>query len=271
MAIRRFNQVLIVFKPCFHGKETRKIRRRLKRIMVQAGEVRNHDIALKVLSKSTASAAATLRPRLQAQRKEAERDLVSLLRRWIDRKLSIKWRAVLEGSLSRADAAKTAIAIDETARQILPGMLKRFIKSGNAAANEKAGAEELHAFRIASKKFRYSLEIFAPLYGPQCQNSLTKLKQIQDLLGENNDWATVERMVSRVKGTETLAAWLQIKQRKTTEEFCRYWRAEFGTPEQLKALTASMRRSRPRAAVKKKPVGRSEPPAQAPKSQAAVA
>ena len=46
VTIRRFAQALRVFKPCFHGKELRKIRRELKRIMVVGGEVRNHDIAL---------------------------------------------------------------------------------------------------------------------------------------------------------------------------------------------------------------------------------
>src|SRR5678815_1939319 len=52
VAIRRFSQVLRVFKPCFRGKEVRKIRRELKQIMVLAGEVRNCDIALQLMSKS---------------------------------------------------------------------------------------------------------------------------------------------------------------------------------------------------------------------------
>ena len=270
VAIRRFTQALIVFKPCFHGKEIRKIRRQLKRMMVQAGEVRNYDIALKLLSRSTVAAAAALAPKLQSQRKEAERDLTSVLKRWIDRKSSMKWRAALESALGHADPKLAAMAIESAGQQILPRRLKDFLKSGNAAANPNTGAEGLHAFRIATKKFRYTLEIFAPICGPQCQVSLVKLKRIQDLLGENNDLATVERMVSRVKGAETLTAWLQMKQRKTSEEFFRYWREEFRSPEQLRSLAASIKRARAKSPARKKPAS-SEAAPRVMKSSAAVA
>src|SRR3984893_10812181 len=52
VAIRRFNQMLRLLKPCFLGKEIRMIRRQLKTIMNSAGEVRNCDIALKLLAKA---------------------------------------------------------------------------------------------------------------------------------------------------------------------------------------------------------------------------
>jgi len=237
-------------------------------MMRQAGEVRNHDIALKVLARSTAAAVSGLRPKLQGRRKDAEHELNGMLKRWIDRKSSIKWRAALEASLAKNRAE--AISIDRSAQQILPPMLKEFLKRGNRAANGIAGAEALHAFRIATKKFRYSLEIFAALYGPPCQTALGKLKHIQDLLGENNDWATVERMLSRHPDGETLTAWLQIKQRKSTEEFCRYWREEFGGPEHSRIWTGVFRRSRPKAPITKKPMGRQQA-SPAPQSHAAMA
>ena len=65
VSIRRFTQVLGVFKSCFPGKETRKIRRRVKKLMQLAGAVRNFDIALKLLSKSRTTEAASLRPKLE--------------------------------------------------------------------------------------------------------------------------------------------------------------------------------------------------------------
>src|SRR5580693_2086033 len=51
VSIRRFSRILIVLKPCFPRGESRRIRRGLKRIMVQAGNVRDHDIAMRLLAK----------------------------------------------------------------------------------------------------------------------------------------------------------------------------------------------------------------------------
>src|SRR4051812_36141329 len=52
VSIRRFDQLFILLRGCFQSKDVKKIRRRLKDIMSQAGSVRNCDIALKLLTKS---------------------------------------------------------------------------------------------------------------------------------------------------------------------------------------------------------------------------
>lgn len=270
VAIRRFAQALVVFKPWFPGKDIRKILKRLKRIMYHAGEVRNHDIALMLLAGSKLESAAALRPKLQKQRKEAERDLIGLMHRWIDRKTSIKWRGAIEAALTRTDSSSAETA-SSTADRILPEMLEDFLRRGNATVESNAGAEELHAFRIASKKFRYTLEIFAPLYGAKCQHNLEKLKRIQDLLGENNDWATVEKLLEQNKGIETLIAWLQNRQRRTTEEFYEFWQQEFQGIEEWQSWMAARRPARKRASTAKKQVSRSEQAADAAKARAAVA
>ena len=166
VSIRRFTQVLGVFKSCFPGKETRKIRRRVKKLMQLAGAVRNFDIALKLLSKSRTTEAASLRPKLEMQRKESARVLTGALHRRIERKSSLKWRTALESALAGGNLADSQVAVGETARRILPQIAADFVERGNAASQAKISPEKLHAFRIASKKFRYTLELFAPLYGP---------------------------------------------------------------------------------------------------------
>src|ERR1700730_16339468 len=95
VAIRRFNQLLRVLKPCFLGKEMRKIRRQLKTIMNSAGEARNCDIALQPLSKAAGEDKVNLSLRIKNQRRHRERELLGLLRPWMDRKSSSKWRAAL--------------------------------------------------------------------------------------------------------------------------------------------------------------------------------
>ena len=105
VSIRRFTQTLGVFKSCFPGKETRKIRRRTKKLMTLAGTLRNFDIALKLLSKSRTEEAASLRPKLESQRKESGRVLIGALKRRIERKSSLKWRTALEAALAGGNSA----------------------------------------------------------------------------------------------------------------------------------------------------------------------
>lgn len=64
VSIRRLTQALSVFEPCFSGREIRKARRRLKRIITAAGLVRNCDIATKLCGKR----AARFQEKIQSQR-----------------------------------------------------------------------------------------------------------------------------------------------------------------------------------------------------------
>ena len=47
--------------------------------------------------------------------------------------------------------------------------------------------EELHAMRIAAKRLRYSLEIFAPYLGPEADALTEQVKDIQERLGQIHD------------------------------------------------------------------------------------
>ena len=78
VSIRRLMQALSVFEPCFSGRENRKARRRLKRIMAAAGLVRNCDIATKLCGKR----AARFQKKIQSQRDGARRELTVALKRW---------------------------------------------------------------------------------------------------------------------------------------------------------------------------------------------
>jgi CHAD domain-containing protein len=256
VAIRRFTQALTVFKPCFRGKETRKIRRRLKKLMLHAGNVRNCDVALKTLSKARMGEAASLRPKVQSQRKENVRVLVAALRRRIDRKSSLKWRTALESALATADDAFCRVAIEETARRVLPAMAKDFLEHGNAASEAKASPEKLHQFRIASKKYRYTLELFTPLYGESLKGWLDRVKSIQSLLGDINDCVTVAEIVAHHK-VDALSSWLKKRARRKTEEFCRRWQEVFGDRDLVRGLIQLLSHPQASSPAMKKPVARS--------------
>jgi len=271
VAIRRFVQALRVLKPCFRGKELRKIRRELKGIMAVAGEVRNHDIALKLLAKSKRTERASLQPKIQSGRREAERSLITLLKSWLQRKSSLKWRGALERAAEQAgeDFGKAPTA--ETARQMLPGMAQDFFERGDQAAGVKAHPRELHRFRLVSKKFRYSLELFTPLCGTSLNPKLEAIRRVQTLLGDINDFETVRNMLAQYPGTETVIAWLKKRQRKRLGQFREYWATTFGPAEERESWIDFLKHlaTEPRAA--KKPAGRSSSQSRPGRSSAAVA
>ncbi len=255
VSIRRFIQALVVFKPYFRGKEARKIRRRLKRLMIPAGEVRNHDIALKLMAKSPRASASDLRAKLQSRRKESELILVSQLKRWTERKSSQKWRAEMEAALARAEQATVPVS-EQLAQQTLCRMAKDFFEGGNAAANPKAAPAELHRFRIAAKKFRYSMELLAPMYGATLLRWLEKIKHAQALLGDINDYETVRQMVAPFKGSAEITAWLKKKERKSMAAFRKYWADEFGDRERARSCIEYLRHPAAKSRTLRKPMTR---------------
>jgi len=231
VSIRRFNQLLRVLKPCFLGKEMRKIRRQLKTIMNSAGEVRNCDIALKLLSKAADGEGVNLSLSIKDQRRLCERELLGLLRPWRDRKSSAKWRATLGPALANSEQMVAEEQIESTAQRELPRMARVFFKKGKRAAGTKASIEELHHFRILAKKFRYTLELLARIYDAPLAGLQEPMKRTQALLGDINDIATVQQMVLHLKAAHVVERWLEKRQQKRVEEFRRYWKEQFGAPE----------------------------------------
>jgi len=223
VAIRRFSQTLRVFKPCLRGKQIRKIRRELKQMMDLAGEVRNLDIAIRLLLKPQRNAAAPLRSELCNLRRQSNRALAAFLKKWLERKSSLKWRQALASSFSLNAEKLNKSSIERTAQRMLPPMAKEFFERGNEAVHTVASPRELHQFRIICKKFRYTLELFAPTFGPALNARMEVIKRAQGLLGDINDYDTVRRILSSYKGDERLVLWLKKRQRRRVEDFHRFW------------------------------------------------
>jgi CHAD domain-containing protein len=95
VSIRRFSQCLRVFGQFFPAREAKKIRRRMRRILDLAAEVRNRDIAVELSEQAGVRPDSTLPLRLSQERKQTEQELVRMLKRWGRRELSAKWRGQL--------------------------------------------------------------------------------------------------------------------------------------------------------------------------------
>ncbi len=271
VVIRRFAQALRIFKPCFRGKELRKIRRELKRMMAIGGQVRNHDIALKLLAKSKRAERSGLQARIKGGRREAERSLNTVLKRWLERKSSLKWRTALESAAASAQSNFCKAGAAQNGRHMLPEMARDFFEQGDKAAGAGGPARELHRFRLTSKKFRYTLELFTALDAASVNSKLEAIRRGQTLLGDINDLETVRDMLDQYEGSEIVTAWLKKRQRKRLQEFREYWSTTF-SKEERRAWIASLEHLAAEPRVPRKPARRStEEGRMAGRSRAAVA
>lgn len=127
---------------------------------------------------------------LAALRAERRGRLVSELR-------SERYARFVEGmgdALLRAETDPGAPPIGASAPALVKRRWKR-LKKAMAALNAESPDQELHAARILAKRFRYSVEFVAPVYGPPAKETATATAKLQDVLGLHQDCAVAEQMV----------------------------------------------------------------------------
>ena len=84
----------------------------------------------------------------------------------------------------------------ENARLVLPKMARKYFEAGRKAIDGKRPPEELHGFRLETKRFRYTLEMFRPVYGPHLDRYLKALQELQSALGKVSDYQAIQRVLS---------------------------------------------------------------------------
>lgn len=94
--IRRLRRCLQVFSGFYPGRSWKKIRDRLADLMDAAAEVRDRDIALKLLAAAGVSPGSALVKQLEGERRKAGDALRLELGRWKKRDFARQWRKELE-------------------------------------------------------------------------------------------------------------------------------------------------------------------------------
>jgi len=152
----------------------------------------------------------------------------------------------------KLDPARTAA---ENARMVLPKMARRYFEAGREAIEGKTPPEELHAFRLETKRFRYTLELFRPVYGPTLDRYLKALRELQGALGKVSDYQAIQRVLAsdrKLKGQIDRALKGKLKALRQS------WRA-FDSDGQLKRWRTYLagdrskpgpKRARPKAAAR---------------------
>ncbi len=128
------------------------------------------------------------------------------------------------------------------AQRELPRLMAGYFRDVRDVLAAKPSPARLHKIRLASKKIRYTLELFEPCYGPEFDDRMTALKDVQTSLGDVNDAVSARALLKEVAPAgpqrKTLRAYLKKRAAEKAEEFRVHWTGKFDAPgEEQKWLT----------------------------------
>lgn len=225
VSIRRASQALRLFSELLPPKEARRMRRALRPVLGAAGAARDLDVGADLLGKEGLEPGHAMFAVMAAERRRAELALLGQVYLLKAEEIPEQWAGVLD-RIGPAGQPAT-----ERARAELPGIAKEFFEAGRKTMARTATAERLHALRLAAKRFRYTLELWEPFYGPAFQAKLESVRAIQSLLGKRQDCAVMEARLEPHIGldAELAACQRRVKARaaKLEREFHEYWHSHF--------------------------------------------
>jgi len=140
----------------------------------------------------------------------------------------------------------------DNARKYLPQLVADYFARGRELLSGNPKPAELHSLRLATKRLRYTLELFRPCYGPGMGIRIKALREMQQLLGEINDTVAAERTMEAVLNGKSpqrtrIQSFLHRQGEKKTAGFRKQWREVFDAPGQERWWTGYLAR-RPRKA-----------------------
>jgi CHAD domain-containing protein len=146
-----------------------------------------------------------------------------MTRQPIPKPLQIEW-------IPRAPAA-------DNARTRLPKLVAAYFAEGRKLLQSNPAPADLHALRLATKKVRYTLELFKPCYDDGLNERISALKSLQQMLGEINDTVAAERTIEAALGSRTpemgkVARFLGERGKAKASEFKTHWTKVFDAPGQ---------------------------------------
>ncbi len=211
---RRANAALRIFAECLPGKARRAARRLLRTIRRAAGAARDWDVFQQHLAGWASAQSAARRPGAD----------------WL-LGYALAQRAMAQSSLIQA-AGDPDFAVDRTfartvaavrrpkhrsQRRLLdlagPLLAERLDAFDEAAAGDLENYSQLHQVRIAGKRLRYAMEIFAACFPRSFKVELyPQVEDMQEILGHANDSHVAEEHLLAVRESGCLmGGWKRIR------------------------------------------------------------
>jgi CHAD domain-containing protein len=212
VASRRLRAAITLFGPAFASREFERFERDVKAVTRELGAARDLDVMIETLEKlenallpAEQAGVDAFKEQKRREREALQPHVVQTLEKMEKRDLAAQFDRIVEAATSRAvdeeegeshdnrpaknhdepdiDPLAPAIA---NAPHIVPHRVAELL-SWEPHIDNPARVEELHNMRIAAKRLRYTLELFAPLYGSELKPAVAQVKKIQEQLGEIHD------------------------------------------------------------------------------------
>lgn len=205
VGLRRLRSAFSLFKPLMAGDERALLLRAELRALAGAlGEVRNFDVLIPKFDGDTRDRLAAARDHSFAR---ARMELASARTRLLMLDLA-EWLTLGAWRDRSTKATSPEGGLVAFADTLLETSLKRLKRRGKGLAG--LDDDKRHRARIEAKKLRYATEFFASLYtGAKVrrrhQTFLEKLEELQDYLGELNDFVIGPQILTKLSIPAKLA------------------------------------------------------------------
>jgi CHAD domain-containing protein len=241
VASRRFGQCLRIFEPLLDAGAAAKIRGKIRKLMDRCGAARNCDITLELLREAGIANRSKAVAQVQERRRDAELALIRHLKRW-------RHRDILESWSKRLFLSENQEFVPD-----LKALTAELFARGTAAAATGSRYAEMHQFRLVAKRYRYTVEVFEPLYDKASVEALLReMRGLQDRLGAMNDCVTALELVhGHGQATRAIRRMLQTRERA----FRSYWKRNFGNRRlnQWTSIFSAMAKQNPAAPASRRP------------------
>ena len=202
VASRRVRSALRDFTPYLRKTRLSASTRQLKEIADKLGVVRDFDVAIIALEEFQTKASSEISSGLQrlidakkAQREPARKDLVRTLKDKAMAQLQPSFlQAIAASALPPASkkqatsgtARKSGTSYKVFARSTLLKRIKE-LEGLSSSLFEPQRVQPLHEMRIAAKRLRYALDLFAQCWGEPLSSFSREVAKLQSSLGELHD------------------------------------------------------------------------------------
>lgn len=196
VAIRRLRSLIADTSEIFDAARLRRVRKELKRLADRLGRVRDHDVYIETLEKLNAAAendqySKTIEKLLAdslLRRQRAHQKLAATLSRKFLSDLQEHFTRALDATLRQPELFHPE-NVRAAGREVTSARMKDLADLAGSIY-DPFDDKGLHEIRIAAKRLRYALEVFAPAFGAESQTLADEVARMQTFLGDLHDYDT---------------------------------------------------------------------------------
>jgi CHAD domain-containing protein len=207
VASRRLRSAITLFEECLPRKKLPDWQKQVRRITRALGAARDTDVqiglldqVLRHLQESSTEGVdenmrryspgiERLRLRLRQRRAKLQTDVIGALDAWEASQVTEELGQTLRQQLVQARLSQVEASSPGVYQQayLITSLRQEEMLAYDASVYHPEQVEELHAMRIAAKRLRYTIEVFAPLYDDGLKQPLQTTREVQDVLGDIHD------------------------------------------------------------------------------------